>query len=175
MSKYCGPKAVHIYKDGKILRKPRITMATVGLIQLDKIVHLRCALESTSSQIKENEAPILIGKQKPLKCLGFQNRFIKRFIAMANKKLNMWEVPKTKEHTMDMTPPKLLSSLTWVLRLLTLYLHCLSTLQDPKTVNKSPPNLWPGSCRSSKAKTWNSWASLLAPSEGSITKHWPRN
>lgn len=33
MSKYCGPKAEHIYKDGNILRKPRIIMATVGLIQ----------------------------------------------------------------------------------------------------------------------------------------------
>lgn len=83
-------------------------MATVGLIQLDKIVHLRCTLESTGSQIKENEAPILIGKQKPLRCLGFQNRFIKRFIVTANKKLNVCEVPKTKDHTMDVTPHKLL-------------------------------------------------------------------
>lgn len=67
MSKYCGPKAEHIYKDGKILRKPRITMAAVRLIQLDKIVHLRYALERKGSPIKENETPILIGKQRPLK------------------------------------------------------------------------------------------------------------
>lgn len=42
MSKYYGPKAVPICKDGKILRKPRITMATVGPIQLDiEDVHLK--------------------------------------------------------------------------------------------------------------------------------------
>lgn len=40
------------------------------MFRLDKIVNLRHELESMGSQIKENETPILIGMQKPLK--GFK-------------------------------------------------------------------------------------------------------
>lgn len=52
----CGLENVDIQKNSKIsLKQPRITMVINGIFELDKIYHLRIALERKGSQIKHTE------------------------------------------------------------------------------------------------------------------------
>lgn len=65
-----------------------ITMANMGIFQLDKITYLRSALKArVPKSNKQNSVPILVGMQKLSKASGFQNSFIESFTAKANEKL----------------------------------------------------------------------------------------
>ena len=56
MLKNYGVEAADSYKNGKVLLKqPRIIIATMGMFQLDKTVHLRSAFKSKGFQIKQTE------------------------------------------------------------------------------------------------------------------------
>ena len=66
MPKNYGVEVSDSYKNGKVLLKqPRIIIATMGMFQLDKTVHLRSAFKSKGFQIKQTEWEIyLTGIQK---------------------------------------------------------------------------------------------------------------
>ena len=72
MAKNYGLGSFNIHKSGKILLKINLELQWPlwGTFPLDKIVHLRSALESKCSQIKQNGIPLLIGMWKPPK--GFK-------------------------------------------------------------------------------------------------------
>ena len=52
-----------------------------GVFQLDRIVHLRSALESKASQSNRMGYLILTGMQEPPKGFKIPNNFIEKFIA----------------------------------------------------------------------------------------------
>lgn len=86
-----------IYKNDKILlRQPRITMATMGNVQLDKIIHVRSSVQSKDSQTKQTEWDIYFNwhAETPKSLQDCKIALSKDSLYKANEKLNTQEVPK---------------------------------------------------------------------------------